>query len=144
MPKMNVIYLAIDSKHYIGGTAARSTLDTVYLCELLIHVPVSWWCFQLYLKQHPARHVVEGFVAGIQMIGCIAYYLPEVLEAVARGTFEGGHWPWDEPLLFFAAIFMGTMWVIVPGLLLVRLVRLHSVPPFHGPYEAPQTSSKSD
>jgi len=119
MPNMNILYVAIDSKH-AGDVAKRAGLDVVYWVELFIHVPVSWWCFHRYVKQSKERRIVEAFLCGCQVVGCIAYYGSEILESIDRGTFKGGHWPWDYQLLFWLGVGFGLVWIIVPIALLKR------------------------
>ena len=50
--------------------------------ELFCHVPMSWVCFYLYVKQKRSRRVVEAFVGGLQFAGTICYYLPEALRGM--------------------------------------------------------------
>ena len=92
--------------------------------EISTHVPISWLCFYLYIHQAKSRRLVEAFLSGVQLMGTYAYYFPEIIEAWHRGTFEGGNWPFDDPLLFGLGIGFGIMWVVFPIVLLVRAIRM--------------------
>ena len=108
MPKMRRLYEEIDSTHLLPRTQ-RGGLDSVYFAEATIHVPLSWLCFYLTARQHPARHIVQAFLGGAQVVGTYCYYLPEYAAGMT-------HWS-SDPLLFSLGIGFGIVWIIVPALL---------------------------
>ena len=79
MPNFNAYYQIMD-KTLLLGFHERATLNTIYLCELFIYVPLAWLCVYLYYCGHPCRHPVELFLSGIQLMGTIVYYVPGILQ----------------------------------------------------------------
>eukprot|EP00657_Telonema_sp_P-1_P007622 TRINITY_DN2766_c0_g1_i1.p1 TRINITY_DN2766_c0_g1~~TRINITY_DN2766_c0_g1_i1.p1 ORF type:complete len:176 (-),score=46.55 TRINITY_DN2766_c0_g1_i1:189-716(-) len=119
MPVMRKHYQTIDAKHL--EPHARTGLDAVYLTELFLHVPFSLACFYTYGKRMPCRYLLEMFVFGLQIEGCVMYYLPEMLENPT--TWK--NWPTGGIGLYWGVGF-GIVWVLLPLGMLVY--RMQSVP----------------
>ena len=105
MPNFNTYYQIMDNKHLMGFHE-RATLNTIYLCELFIYIPLCWLCVYLYLINHPDRFVVELFLSGIQLMGTIVYYLP--------GILQGGGTISTNKLITFMNLTLGMIWIIKP------------------------------
>ena len=110
MPVLRDHYKTIDVKHL--QPSMRSGLDACYWTEATIHVPLSLLCFVLYVRRSEKRHLLEMFVLGVQLEGCVMYYLPEWLDG-------GSNWPEGGIGLWWGVGF-GIVWVIVPIWLLIH------------------------
>eukprot|EP00301_Raphidiophrys_heterophryoidea_P000303 c10148_g1_i2.p1 GENE.c10148_g1_i2~~c10148_g1_i2.p1 ORF type:complete len:136 (-),score=36.43 c10148_g1_i2:529-936(-) len=112
---MTELYDVIDAKHKLAP-CERAPLDTVYWLELFCHVPVSWLCFFLLCSRRPSVQAVEMFLAGCQVSGTVAFYLPELL--------CGGHNHGEHPVPYLLGIVFGLLWIVFPVFLLVNRAQL--------------------
>ena len=110
MPVIRDHYNTIDTKHL--DPSRRSGLDAVYLTELCLHVPLCACCFVAFVLRWPRKELLEMFVCGIQVVGTIAYYLPEFLDGCANYP-DGGIGLW-------LGVGLGVVWIIVPFALLAH------------------------
>eukprot|EP01130_Rhizamoeba_saxonica_P000275 TRINITY_DN10250_c0_g1_i1.p1 TRINITY_DN10250_c0_g1~~TRINITY_DN10250_c0_g1_i1.p1 ORF type:complete len:239 (-),score=22.59 TRINITY_DN10250_c0_g1_i1:19-735(-) len=121
-PNLNEHYITIDVKHLsplgreINNEPAltRSGLDAVYLSEMCLHVPLSFLVFYCYVTKKRSTKLLESFVSGVQLMGTIAYYLPEILDG-SKSYPEGG-------VSLYFGVYFGLLWVFFPlGLLCYNL-----------------------
>jgi hypothetical protein len=118
MPLLRSHYDALDRKHTMGADA-RACLDSVYLAEATVHVPLSWLVFYALVKKRPYARTAEAFLCGCQLVGTICYYAPE-------GFSDTKTWP-RGGLALYAGVYFGATWIVVPLLLLRRSCRLDSL-----------------
>ena len=110
MPNLSNIYKIMDTNHL--SIDKRHTLDAIYWCELFIHVPLSWICFYSYLVDSGKKYILETFLAGIQLMGTIAYYLPEILNNCHS-------WKYNILASSLNLVF-GLIWIIYPCIILKK------------------------
>ena len=116
MPNFTIYYQIMDVTHLMGFYE-RATLDTIYLCELFIHIPLSWICVYLYYLNNPCRHPVELFLSGIQLMGTIAYYLP--------GILQGGSNLATNKFITVLNLALGMIWIIKPIYILKKHIAIN-------------------
>ena len=117
MPILRDHYNVVDTKHLIPNE--RSGLDAVYLCELLVHVPLCWFVFFSYINNWPFTKTLETALSGIQIVGTWAYYVPEILDGQK-------HYPRGGIALYFG-VYLGLLWIVLPALLIARNAYLDTI-----------------
>lgn len=132
MPLLSSHYDTVDGKHSLPAGAfatladgskapalTRSGLDAVYLCELCIHVPLSWIVFWAYHRRDVQwRGTLESVLCAVQVIGTICYYLPEIL--------DGSHYYPDGGIALWFGVYFGLLWIFLPIAIIVRNIRIDS------------------
>ena len=113
VPILSRHYETIDIKH--TDPTKRSGLDAVYLCELFVHVPTAWIVFYGYGTRAPWTRTLESFLCGVQIIGTVAYYLPEFLDG-SENYPKGG-------IALWFGVYFGLLWIVLPFAILLRNVQ---------------------
>mmetsp|Transcript_30840 Transcript_30840/g.98347 ORF Transcript_30840/g.98347 Transcript_30840/m.98347 type:complete len:229 (+) Transcript_30840:87-773(+) len=109
MPLLTELYAVMNPAHNAPRWAeARGHLDSCYVLELVLEVPLAAWAFWLYARRDPARHVVEAVAAAVQFAGTLIYYVPGLVK------MESHCW------LSWADRSCGAVWLVFPLLLLRR------------------------
>jgi hypothetical protein len=108
MPNLNNIYKIMDTNHLSDDN--RHHLDSIYWSELFIHIPLSLTCFYFYITKNNKKYFLETFLSGIQLMGTIAYYLPEILNDCI-------HWKYNILVSSLNLIF-GSIWILYPIIIL--------------------------
>ena len=114
MPNLSNFYLAMEPNHLKKDK--RFTLHTVYLSELFIYVPLSFICLYFYISNNPKVIILETFLAGIQLMGTICYYFPEILNKCKS-------WKFNKLSSALGFIF-GIIWIIFPVIILNKNLSL--------------------
>jgi len=112
MPVLTEMYMRMSPAHlHDRWHESRAHLDSGYVLELLVEVPLAAWVLWLFAARDPARYVVETFALAVQFAGTVTYYAP----AIAK-------WEWA---CYFSYIdrTCGAVWLLYPLLLLARRVR---------------------
>merc|ERR1719188_2000422 len=109
MPVMTELYYRMTPVHYQPRWhESRAHLDSGYMLEILVEVPMAAWVLYLYATRDKGRHIAEVFAASVQMAGTVAYYAP--------GIAKGEHACW----LSWVDRTCGAVWIVFPLLLLRR------------------------
>lgn len=108
MPVTTQIYERMSPGHLNPKIFAepRVHLDTGYVLELLVEVPLAAWVLWLFMRRDPARHVAEVFALAVQFAGTVCYYAPGLYK------MEVACW------LSWADRACGSVWIIYPIILL--------------------------
>jgi hypothetical protein len=79
MPNLTGLYKILNHDHSLPRFHPdRALMDTIYCCEL-VTIPLLLYTIVLYFRRDPARHVLDSFIAGLQICGAVAYYVPDII-----------------------------------------------------------------
>ena len=111
MPNMTELYIILNRDHKLPCFHAdRAVMDVVYCCEIAT-LPLILWNIRLYFRDDPARYVVDAFLAGGQICGAAAYYLPDII--------LGEH----TSVITHVDRGIASFWIVMDGLILLKAVR---------------------
>lgn len=110
-PRIRELYIVMDETHL--DLKLRSSVDILYLTEMFFHVPFSFVVFWAYLSGWKCLRQLETFLCGVQMMGTVGYYGPEML----RG---GDNYPGYDNIMLYLNFGFASVWIILPTLIVLR------------------------
>jgi len=110
MPAMTQLYAHMTPAHLKPQWAdARLHLDATYFLEMTVEAPLAALCLCLYLRRHPARHLMEIAAVSVQAAGTMTYYVPPLIRGEVTPSW-----------VCFCDRGFGAVWIIFPLIVIRR------------------------
>eukprot|EP00933_Yihiella_yeosuensis_P025308 TRINITY_DN19653_c2_g1_i1.p1 TRINITY_DN19653_c2_g1~~TRINITY_DN19653_c2_g1_i1.p1 ORF type:complete len:238 (+),score=41.21 TRINITY_DN19653_c2_g1_i1:67-780(+) len=109
MPVLTELYQRMNPAHdQPRWSEARNHLDSAYVLEALVEVPLCAWCLLLFARQDQGRYIAEVFALAVQFTGTVNYYVPGIVK------LEAATW------LSHLDRLCGSAWLIYPAIICYR------------------------